>query len=804
MGASLDARLRARIQFSSSPGAVCRGRGVGDARDAQRIEMTKHSLLAVLLSFAITAALAVAAPRAVAQRGHDPATVARVDALVARMTVEEKVGQMTQLTIGVLAAQGSPQRDSVRLDPAKLREALVQRHVGSLLNVIGGSLTLEGWHALIGQIQDVATRETRLGIPVLYGIDFVHGANYTRGGTIFPHNLGLAATFDVALARRAGEVTGDEALASGLPWNFAPVLDVGRQPLFPRFYETFGEDPLVAATLGRAAIEGMQRTGRVSATMKHYLAYSAPRTGRDRTPASVTPREIREIFLPPFAQAVRAGARAVMVNSGEIDGEPVHASRYWLTEVLRGELGFDGVIVTDWEDIYFLHTKHRVAPTIRDAVRMAIDAGIDMSMTPNDYGFTDELIGLVRDGVIPESRIDQSVRRILLLKAELGLLDAPYPDPTLHGRFATEASVRSAREAARRSITLLKNEGGILPLRKDARILVTGPAANSLTSLNGGWTYTWQGTDASHFPDGPRTLLEAMLRRGQDVRYVAGAGFTEATDAGAALRAAQDADVVVVAVGEDAYSEWVGNIDDLTLPEPQLRLIEAVQAAGKPVVLVLVEGRPRVISRVAEGARGIVMAYWPGMYGGDAIADVLFGDVNPSGKLPFTYPRHPNALATYDHRFTESTNNDFGRGPGGFNPQWEFGHGLSYTTYAYRDLRLDAREIGAGDSLTVRVTVSNTGARAGRETVLLFTRQHYASVTPSMRRLRAFQSVELEPGQSRTVTFTLGADDLRFVGRDGRWVLEPGAFDVMVGGLTGTFRVGAGGARTATTTTGGR
>jgi beta-glucosidase len=764
----------------------------------------KRRSIPLSLAAGLALAASAAAPHAAAQRGHDPATVARVDALVARMTVEEKVGQMTQLTIGVLAAEGSPQRDSVRLDPAKLREAIVQRHVGSLLNVIGGSLTLEGWHGLIGQIQDVATRETRLGIPVLYGIDFVHGANYTRGGTIFPHNLGLAATFDVALARRAGEVTGDEALASGLPWNFAPVLDVGRQPLFPRFYETFGEDPLVAARLGRAAIEGMQRTGRVSATMKHYLAYSAPRTGRDRTPASVTPREVREIFLPPFAQAVRAGARAVMVNSGEIDGEPVHASRYWLMDVLRGELGFDGVIVTDWEDIYFLHTKHRVAPTIRDAVRMAIDAGIDVSMTPNDYGFTDALIELVRDGVIPESRIDQSVRRILLLKAELGLLDAPYPDPTQRGRFATEASVQSAREAARRSITLLKNEGGILPLRKDARILVTGPAASTLTALNGGWTYTWQGTDASHFPDGPRTLLEAMLRRGRDVRYVAGAGFTEARDAGAALRAAQDADVVVVAVGEDAYSEWVGNIDDLTLPEPQLRLIEAVQAAGKPVVLVMVSGRPRVISRVAEGARGIVMAYWPGMYGGDAIADVLFGEINPSGKLPFTYPRHPNALATYDHRFTESTNNDFGRGPGGFNPQWEFGHGLSYTTYAYRDLRLDAREIGPADSLTVRVTVENTGARAGRETVLLFSRQHYASVTPSLRRLRAFQPVELEPGQSRTVTFTLAADDLRFVGRDGRWVLEPGAFDVMVGGLTGTFRVSAGGARTATATTGGR
>ncbi|HZG42955.1 MAG TPA: glycoside hydrolase family 3 N-terminal domain-containing protein [Longimicrobium sp.] len=760
--------------------------------------MMQHTLLAVLLGLSAVAAAAGASPAA-AQRGHDPATRARVDALLARMTVEEKVGQMTQLTIGVVAAEGTPQRDSVRIDPARLREALVDRHVGSLLNVVGGALTLDGWHSLIGQVQDVATLQTRLGIPVLYGIDFVHGANYTRGGTLFPHNLGLAATFDVDLARTSGEVTGDEALASGLPWNFAPVLDVGRQPLFPRFYETFGEDPLVAAALGGAAVRGMQRSGRVAATMKHYLAYSAPRTGRDRTPAAVTPREVREIFLPPFARAVRDGARTVMVNSGEIDGEPVHASRYWLTEVLRGELGFDGVIVTDWEDIYFLHTRHRVAPTIKDAVRMAVDAGIDVSMSPSDYRFTDALIELVREGTVPESRLDQSVRRILLLKAELGLLDAPYPDPAHRRLFATDSSAASAREAARRSITLLKNEGGILPLRRDARILVTGPAASSLTALNGGWTYTWQGTDASHFPEGPHTLLDAMRRRGSDVRYVAGSGFTEMGDMGAALDAARDADVVVVAVGEDAYSEWVGNIDDLALPEPQLRLIQAVQTAGTPVVLVLVEGRPRVISRVADRARGIVMAYWPGMHGGDAIAEVLFGEVNPSGKLPFTYPRHPNALATYDHRYAESTNNDFGRGPGGFNPQWEFGHGLSYTTFAYRDLRLGSPSIGPADSLDVRVTVANTGERAGRETVLLFTRQHYASVTPSMRRLRAFRTVALQPGEARELTFTLAADDLRFVARDGRWVLEPGAFDVMAGGLTATFHVHAGGAPSAPT-----
>lgn len=742
-------------------------------------------------ALAAGAPLLAAAPAA-AQAPPHAADSARVEHLLAQMTLEEKVGQMTQLTIGAVAAEGGPGRDSVRLDPEKLRHAIVDRHVGSLLNVIGGALTLEGWHALIGQVQDVALRQTRLGIPVIYGVDFVHGANYTRGGTIFPHNLGMAATFDPALARRAGEVTGDEAIASGLPWNFAPVLDVGRQPLFPRFYETFGEDPLVAATMGGANVEGMQRSGRVAATMKHYLAYSAPRTGRDRTPADLTRREVREIFLPPFAQAVRAGAMTVMVNSGEIDGEPVHASRYWLTDVLRGELGFTGVVVTDWEDIYLLHTRHRVAPTIKDAVRMAVEAGIDISMTPNDFRFTDALIELVREGTIPESRVDQSVRRILMLKAGLGLLSSPRPDPADQRMFAAEASIAAAREAARASITLLKNQDGVLPLRPDAKILVTGPAATSLTALNGGWTYTWQGTDASHFPPGTRSLLQAIQQRGSSVRYVPGSGFTERGDMGAALDAAKEADVVVVAIGEDAYAEWVGNVDDLTLPDPQLRLVEAVQASNKPVVLVLLEGRPRVISRVVDRSRGVVMAYWPGMYGADAVAEVLFGEVNPSGRLPFTYPRHPNALLTYDHRFSETTNTGFDRGPGGFDPQWEFGHGLSYTTFAYRDLRLDRDQLGPGDSLELSVTVRNTGGRAGQETVLLYTRQHYATVTPSMRRLREFQKVQLQPGEARTLTFRLSTDDLRFVDRDGRTVLEPGEFDVIVGGLTKTFRVTGG------------
>ena len=769
----------------------------------------KPSLIITLFAVALPAMAAGPAlrtaraepPRPPQAQSQQPASSPRVESLLAAMTLEEKAGQMTQLTIAAVAAEGTPQRDSIRVDPAKLREAIVRRHVGSLLNVVGGSLSIEGWHRLVGQVQGMAMRETRLGIPLIYGIDFVHGANYTRGGTIFPHNIGMAATFNPALSRRAGEITGDEALASGLPWNFAPVLDVGRNPVWPRFYETFGEDPLVAATLGREQVLGMQRGGRVAATLKHYLAYSASRTGRDRTPAELSVRGVRENYLPPFAAAVRAGARTIMVNSGDIDGEPVHASRYWLTDVLRGELGFTGVVVTDWEDIYYLHTRHRVAPTIKDAVRMAIDAGVDMSMTPNDFRFTDALVELVREGTIAESRIDQSVRRILTLKEELGLFDAPFPDASLRGRFATDESAEVARQAARESITLLKNEGGILPLKADAKILVTGPAAQSMTALNGGWTYTWQGTDPSHFPEAPRTVLEAILRRGRDVRFVAGAGFTEPGDVASAARLAAEADVAVVVIGEDAYAEGVGDIADLTLPEAQLRLVEAIQATGTPTVLVLLQGRPRIIRRVVDGARGVVMAYWPGMHGGQAVAEVLFGETNPSGKLPFTYPRHPNELITYDHKFTETLSPGFGGQ--GFRPEWPFGHGLSYTTFAYSDLRMGAAQMDTAGRMTVRVTVANTGARAGQESVLLFTRQHFAARTPYTRRLRAFQKVSLEPGESRTVTFTLAADDLRYAGPGGRMVLDPGAFDVMVGGLTGTFRVAAAPA-SATRTRGGR
>ena len=750
--------------------------------------MTYRLLATMSLSLATHAvAVAQAPPPAPSPSATDRSeTSERVEALLAQMTLAEKAGQMTQLTLTPLAAGPSNGSGRVRLDAEKLREAVVERGVGSVINVHDEALPVEGWHTLVREIQDAAGA-SRLGIPVLYGIDNVHGANYVVGGTIFPHAHGFAGGFDRALAERAGAVTAAETAAAGLPWNFAPVLDVGRQPLWPRFYEAFGEDPTLAAELGAANVRGMQASGEVAATMKHYLGYGAPLSGRDRTPIDGSHRLVRERYLPAFAAAVEAGAKTVMVNSGEIDGVPVHASRYWLTDVLRGELGFGGVAVTDWEDIIFLHTRHRVAPTLKEAVRLAVDAGIDISMTPYDYDFTDLLIELVEEGSIAEARVDQSVRRILQLKEDLGLLDDAVPVGA--EAVGAEAHRAAAREAARQSIALLKNEGGVLPLAPGARVAVVGPAADDLTALHGGWSYTWQGTTDAFYPEGSPTLLDAVRRHAPGATYAQGAAWTAASDVDAAVAAAQAADVVVLALGETGYAEWVGNIDDLTMPDAQLDLARAVAATGTPVVLVLLEGRPRVIAPVLRDMEAVVFAGWPGSEGADAIAEILFGEVNPSGRLAFTYPDGPNDLLAYDHRYTEALGTGFNREADGFSPSFPFGHGLSYTTFAYSDLRLSADAVGPDEPVEVEVTVTNTGDRAGRHAVLLFTRQHFASLTPPVRRLRDFSAVTLAPGERETVRFTLEPEALAFVRRNGDAVLEPGRFSVLVGDLEATFEL---------------
>jgi beta-glucosidase len=728
----------------------------------------------------------------------------KIEALLKRMTLEEKVGQMTQLAIGMIAA-GSDQ--NIKVDPAKLEKAVVKYGVGSILNVSDQALTVDHWHEIIRQIQEAATKKTRLGIPVIYGIDSIHGANYVQGATLFPQEIGMAATFNPELMKRAAEITAAETRAAGIPWSFSPVLDLGRNPLWPRFWETFGEDPYLASVMGVAFTRGLEGTDvasqtQVATSLKHYMGYSFPLTGRDRTPAWIPENYLREYFLPSFAAAIKANARTIMINSGEINGVPGHINRHLLNTILRDELGFNGFVVSDWEDIKKLVSIWRIAATEKEATRLAVMAGIDMSMVPNDYSFADHLIELVKEGAVPQTRIDEAVRRILRVKYELGLFENPGPNVALKSNFARPESRQVALDAARESITLLKNANNLLPLAKNRKVLVTGPTADSLISLNNGWTYVWQGSEESLYPKDRHTIRQAIEAKvgAANVTYVPGTkifrqpgstsnnnptSLEEEVDIPAAVRAAQSADVVVLALGEGSYCETPGNITDLTIGEPQLKLADAIIATGKPVVLVLVEGRPRIINRIADRIPAIVMAYNPSNEGGTAIADVLFGDVNPSGKLPFTYPRTPNGLINYDHKPFETENTAFGNMA--FNPQFSFGEGLSYTTFAYKDLRLDKPIISGSEELIVSITVTNTGQRAGKEAVLVYVSDLVATLSPPNRRLRRFAKVNLEPNQSRTLTFKLRREDLSFIGSDNKPIAEPGEFEVKIGGLSQRF-----------------
>jgi beta-glucosidase len=728
----------------------------------------------------------------------------KIEALLKRMTLEEKVGQMTQLAIGMIST-GRDQ--TIQIDPAKLEKAIVRYGVGSILNVSEQALTADRWHEIINQIQDSATKKTRLGIPVIYGIDSIHGANYVQGATLFPQEIGMAATWNPELMKRGSEIAAMETRAAGIPWSFSPVLDIGRQPLWPRFYETFGEDPYLAKVMGVAFVRGMEGSDvgsqdHVATSLKHYMGYSFSFNGRDRTPAWIPENYLREYFLPTFAAAVKAGAHTVMVNSAEINGVPGHINHHILTDILRDELGFKGFVVSDWEDIKKLVTVWHVAATEKEATRMAVMAGIDMSMVPLDYSFADHLIALVKEGAVPQSRIDEAVRRILRVKFELGLFENPRPNAALKSKIGLMESRQASLQAARESMTLLKNRSDLLPLAKNRKVLVTGPTADSLISLNNGWSYVWQGSEESLYPRDRPTIRRAIEAKAgaANVTYVPGTQITRRAgspsngtptnieaevDILAAVRAAKNADVVVLCLGEGSYSETPGNIPDLTLGEPQLKLAEAIEATGKPVVLVLVEGRPRIINRIVDKAGAVLMAYNPGNEGGQAVAEVLFGDYNPSGKLPFTYPRTPNGLLTYDHKAFETEGFD----NAGFNPQFEFGSGLSYTTFAYGELQLNKKTVTGNVDLSVSITVKNSGQRAGKEVVQLYVSDLVGSLSPAGKRLKRFAKVYLEPGQSRTLTFKLGRDDLSFIGANNKPVVEPGEFEVTIAGLKDRFEL---------------
>ncbi|HXB91396.1 MAG TPA: glycoside hydrolase family 3 N-terminal domain-containing protein, partial [Puia sp.] len=701
----------------------------------------------------------------------------KAEALLKQMTLDEKVGQMTQVTLGVVAAQ----QDGV-LNPAALKKAVVDYKVGSILNVTNHALTVDQWHTVITQIQD-ETKSNRLKIPVIYGLDGIHGQTYTLDATLFPQSIAMAATRDPELVAAAAKVTAKELRASGVRWNFAPVLDCGRQALWSRFPETYGEDVYIGSTMGTAAIrayeeDGLKSPTAVASCMKHYLAYSASRTGKDRTPIYLPEIELREYYLPQFRAAVKAGASTLMVNSGEINGTPVHASKYLLTDVLRKELGFQGLIVTDWEDIIRLHTRHNVAATPRAAVAMAINAGIDMSMVPSDFSFFGLLKEAVQKGEVPMSRIDDAVRRILLLKFKLGLFDNPYPETATTPNFGKPEYQALALRAAHEAMTLLKNEQNILPLLRNTRILVAGPSARSISALNGCWSYTWQGEDERWYPADSKTILDALKDKfgASNVTTTAVTGWKNPAnyDTASLKTAATGADVIVLCLGENAYAESPGNIRDLALPDEQLALAKAAAATGKPVILVLTEGRPRFITGIAPSMKAILMAYWSGRKTAEAVSDVLSGDYNPDGVLPFSYPRSMGEMVLYDRKPTEDTREVFNDDRGkGYDPLFPFGWGLSYTTFEYTDLQLNTNKLGASGRLEVRVTVKNTGSKDGGHTVELYTRQHYASVTPNMQRLRAFKKVVLKAGESQTVSFMLDKNDLAFVNAQLKTVTEP-------------------------------
>ena len=728
--------------------------------------------------------LAIGVQTAFAQSNTD------IEALLKQMTIEEKVGQMSQIDLGVIAVGDicnlkSPQT----IDVEKLKIALGKYKIGSILNVGCGSgtIALDDWRKIIGQIDTETKKQTRLKIPVIYGIDAIHGTTYTKGGTLFPQQIAQAATWNPDLVQRANEISAYETRASYIPWNFSPVLDIGRQPLWSRFFETYGEDVYLAKAMARAAIKGLQGDStnnpyKVAACMKHFLGYSMPWSGKDRTPAFISDRELREYFLPTFQAAIKTGAKTVMINSGEINGTPVHADYDILTTLLRDELGFTGVAVTDWEDIYKLVDKHRVAANKKQAVKLAIMSGIDMSMTPNNFEFNDLLIELVKTGEIPETRLDMSVRRILQLKKDLGLFAQLFYDKNLYPKFGSAEHSNASYVAASEAITLLKNKNNTLPLAKNSKILVCGAAANSLNLLNGAWTHTWQGVDTAYNNPNKLTILQALRQNFgvNNVLYAKGSSLDSLIDLKNCIRQAKKADKIVICLGEKPCTEMVGNIDNLDLPAAQRDLVLALSKLGKPIILVCNFNRPRIIHDIVPKADAILYAYLSGDEGGRAIADCLDGTVNPSGKLPFTYPKASNDLVHYDHKTTEEADIDFSMN--GYRPEFDFGFGLSYATFAYASMRISSNFLADGEEITVSVTVTNSSARKGSEVVQLYYKDLVAAITPAAKKLCGFQKVSLNANETKTIAFKINKNDFSFIDKKLNRITEAGEIELQIGG----------------------
>lgn len=730
----------------------------------------------------------------------DPVIEANIQEWLKKMTLEEKIGQMCEITVDVVTDfPGS--KEGFKLSEAMLDTVIGKYKVGSILNVpLSVAQKKEVWAEAIRKIQEKSMKE--IGIPCIYGVDQIHGTTYTLDGTLFPQGVNMGASFNRELVRRGAEISAYETKAGCIPWTYAPVVDLGRDPRWPRMWENYGEDCYVNAEMGVAAVKGFQGEDpnhigeyRVAACMKHYMGYGVPVSGKDRTPSSISRSDLREKHFAPFLAAVKAGALSVMVNSGVDNGMPFHANRELLTEWLKEDLNWDGMIVTDWADINNLCTRDHIAATKKEAVKIAINAGIDMSMVPYEVSFCDYLKELVQEGEVPMSRIDDAVARVLRLKYRLGLFEHPYWDIRKYDKFGSAEFAAEALQAAEESEVLLKNEGGILPLRKGTKILLAGPNTNSMRCLNGGWSYSWQGHRADEFAGAYHTIYEALCDKfgTQNIVYEPGVTYApykndnwweeNEPEIDKAVKAAAGVDVIVACIGENSYCETPGNMNDLTLSANQRNLVKALAGTGKPVVLILNQGRPRIINDIVPLAKAVVNVMLPGNYGGDALANLLSGDANFSAKMPFTYPKYVNMLPNYDYKSCEN----MGQMGGNYNydavmdVQWPFGYGLSYTTYAYRNLRVDRTEFVASDELVFSVDVTNTGKVEGKESVLLYSKDVVASSTPDNIRLRNFEKISLKPGETKTVTMKLKGSDLAFVGYDGKWRLEKGDFIIKCG-----------------------
>lgn len=749
----------------------------------------------ILLSISMLA-LAYTASANVPVIKSDPKIEAQVEQTLKKLTLEEKIGQMMELVTDLFGA--NDKNGVFYIDEHKTDSILSRYKIGSILNAPNTCApTAKQWEKYIAQIQKISMK--RIGIPCVFGLDQNHGSTYTQGGTLFPQNINVAATFNREIARRSAEATAYETRAVSVPWTYSPTVDLGRDARWPRIWENFGEDCYLSSEMGKAMVYGFQGEDpnnidqyHIATSMKHFMGYGVPWTGKDRTPAYISPADLREKHFAPFLAGLQAGALTVMVNSASVNGMPMHANKDILTGWLKEETGWDGVLITDWADINNLYTREMVAKDKKDALRIAINAGIDMIMEPYSCDACGYLVELVKEGKIPMSRIDDACRRVLRMKYRLDLFKNPTQKLKNYPKFGGEEFAKLALEGATESMVLLKNEGNILPLQHGKKILLTGPNANQMRCLDGGWSYTWQGHRADEFAGKYNTIYEAICNEygkenvilNQGVTYNEKGKYWEENEPQiqGAVAAAKDADVIVACIGENSYTETPGNLTDLWLSENQRNLVKALAQTGKPVILVLNEGRPRLIADIEPLAQGIINILIPGNMGGDALANLVSGKSNFSGKMPYTYPKEINSLANYDFKKSE----EVGTMEGAYDynakitQQWGFGYGLSYTTYKYSNLKVSQSDFRHGDIIKVSVDVKNTGKVAGKESVLLFSSDLIASMVPDGRRLRAFDKVELQPGETKTMTFELKADDLAFVGWNGKWRLEEGDFKLMI------------------------